>query len=227
MKLIITRPQEDCASISAALRERGHEVISSPLIKITPRLDVVVPELPYQALCLTSANAVRHLPLGISRKLTTFTLGPQSASAASAAGFGHIEAKGGNVEGLAANVIRALKPENGQLLYISGQETSSDLAGTLRKAGFSVVKLVAYDATPLPLALSAAEVAGCNGVLLYSRRSAKIWVEELKRLDLFPRLSHFCLSDQIAQALPTQWRIRAAKEPTESSLLALIDIAAK
>ena len=227
MKLIITRPQEDCASISAALRERGHEVVLSPLIKITPRLDVVVPAMPYQAVCLTSANAVRHLPTGVSRKLSAFTLGAQSASAAAAAGFGHIEAKGGNVEGLAANVIRALKPENGPLLYISGQETSGDLAGILRKAGFSVVKLVAYDAVPLHLTLSAAEVAACNGVLLYSKRSAKIWVEGIKQIDLFPRLSHFCLSAQIAQALPAQWRIRAAQEPTESSLLALIDIAAK
>ena len=227
MKLIITRPQDDCASISAALVERGHDVVLSPLIKITSRLGVEVPVLPYQALCLTSANAARHLPAGVSRNLHAFTLGAQSASAANAAGFEHVEAKGGNVEGLAANVIRALKPENGPLLYISGQETSGDLAGILRKAGFSVVKLVAYDAMPLRLALSAAEVAACDGVLLYSRRSAKIWFEEIKRLDFFPRLSHFCLSAQIAQALPKQWPIRTAQEPTESSLLALIDIAAK
>ena len=227
MKLIITRPQEDCASISGALRERGHDVVLSPLIKIIPRLNVEVPDHPYQAVCLTSANAARHLPTGVSRKLSVFTLGAQSASAAGAAGFGHIEAKGGNVEGLAANMIHELSPENGPLLYISGQETSGDLAGILRKAGFNVVKLVAYDAVPLQLTLSAAEVATCNGVLLYSKRSAKIWVEEIKRLDLFPRLSHFCLSAQIVQTLPAQWRIQTAQEPTESSLLAQIDIAAK
>jgi uroporphyrinogen-III synthase len=227
MKLIITRPQEDCASIADALRERGRDVVLSPLIKITPRLNVEVPVLPYQAVCLTSANAARHLPLGVSRDLRVFTLGAQSASAAGAAGFVHVEAKGGNVVGLAANVIRALKPENGPLLYISGQETSGDLAGILRKDGFNVIRLVAYDAVPLQLALSAAEVATCNGVLLYSKRSAKIWVEEIERLHFFPQLSHFCLSAQVAQALPAQWPIRTAQEPTESSLLALIDIAAK
>ena len=227
MKLIITRPQEDCASISAALRERGHDVVASPLIKIIRRSTPEVPALPYQAVCLTSANAARHLPTGVSRKLSVFTLGAQSALAAGAAGFRHVEAKGGNVEGLAANIINELSPENGPLLYISGQETSGDLAGILRKAGFNVVKLVAYDAVPLQLTLSAAEVATCNGVLLYSKRSAKIWVEEIKRLDLFPRLSHFCLSAQIVQTLPAQWRIQTAQEPTESSLLALIDLAAK
>ena len=227
MKLIITRPQEDCASISAALRERGHDVVASPLIKIIRRSTPEVPALPYQAVCLTSANAARHLPTGVSRKLSVFTLGAQSASAAGTAGFVHVEAKGGNVEGLAANIINELSPENGPLLYISGQETSGDLAGILRKAGFNVVKLVAYDAVPLQLTLSAAEVATCNGVLLYSKRSAKIWVEEIKRLDLFPRLSHFCLSAQIVQTLPAQWRIQTAQEPTESSLLALIDLAAK
>lgn len=227
MKFIITRPKEDSAAIAAALHERGHEVVLAPLIKIAPRLNIEVPALGFQAVCFTSANAVRHLPAGVSRQLSAFTVGAQSAAAASIAGFKHIEAKGGDVEGLASHITQCLNPSNGAILYISGSETSGDLAGALRGAGFIVTKLVAYDAVPLQLTLSAVEVAACDGVLLYSKRSAKLWMKEMQRLELFPRLSHICLSQQIREALPEKWRRKVALEATEASLLELIDLVAK
>ena len=227
MKWIVTRPKEDSAGIAAALLERGHDVILAPLIEIVPRAKVEVPTLGFQAVCFTSANAVRHLPSGVSRQLSAFTVGAQSAAAASIAGFKHIEAKGGNVEGLASHIIHCLKPSNGAILYISGSETSGDLAGALRAAGFSVTKLMAYDALPVQINLSAAEVAACDGVLLYSKRSAKLWMQEMQRLELFPRLSHICLSQQILETLPEKWRRKVAHEPTEASLLELIDLVAK
>ena len=227
MKLIITRPEEDCGVLAQVLRGRGHDVIIAPLIKITPRAHVEVPDLPYQAVCLTSANAARHLPASVSRRASAFTPGAQSAVAAMAAGFGHVEAKGGNVEGMAAHIKLCLKPERGPILYVSGSETSGDLAGTLKADGFNVVKVVAYDAVAQALPMNAALLASCDGALLYSQRTAKIWVAEMERLGLFPRLSHFCLSKQVADALPEKWRIRVAQEPTESAILGLIDLAAK
>lgn len=227
MKLIITRPKQDCATIADALRERGHDVTLAPLIKIEPRTNVEFPDLPYQAVCLTSANAARHLPAGVSRDLSAFVLGAQSAVAAIGAGFVHVEAKGGNVEGLAANMKKFLRPERGPILYVSGNETSGDLAGALTASGFLVSKVITYDAVPQTLTLSAEEVAMFDGVLLYSRRTARIWAQEIQRLMLLPRLSHFCLSSQIIDALPEQWRRHAALEPTETSLLAMIDLVAK
>lgn len=227
MKFIVTRPALDSTAISEALHSRGHQVILAPLIEIKPRHRVEVPLQPYQGVCFTSANAARHVPSGVSRQISAFTMGAQSAYAASVAGFMHIEAKGGNVEGLAAHVIKCLKPNNGPLLYISGNETSGDLAGVLHSAGFAVTKLVTYDALPLPLKLSAMEIASCGGVLLYSKRSAKLWFENLQRLEIFPRLSHICLSKQIMEVLPDKWRRRAAVEPTETALLELIDLMAK
>ncbi len=227
MKLIVTRPEQDAATLTEMLQGRGHQVVYSPLIKITPRDNVAIPDFAYQAVCLTSANAARHLPLGLKNKNTAFTPGAQSASAAISAGFMHVEARGGNVEGMAAHIINCLKPERGPVLYISGSETSGDLAGLLRQSGFDVVKIVAYDAVAQPLRLSADEIAACDGVLLYSRRTAKIWADEMARLDFFPRLTHFGLSEQITEVLPEKWRRRTASEPTEPSMLALIDLVVK
>jgi len=227
MKLIITRPEDEAAHLAQALRGRGHSIFLSPLIKISPRADVVVPDLPYQAVCLTSGNAARNLPKGISPKISAFTVGPQSAAAALQAGFNHVEAKGGNVEGLVSHVKHCLRPARGPVLYVSGSETSGDLKGALQEAGFAVIKVVAYDAVPQALALTAAQVPDFDGVLLYSRRTARVWVAEMERLQLFPRLTHYCLSAQINEVLPEKWRRHTAQEPTESSLLELIDQAPK
>jgi uroporphyrinogen-III synthase len=227
MRLIVTRPEEDAGGVAQALRQRGHEVLLAPLIKIIPRPDVAVPDLPFQAVCLTSANAARHLPQSVSRKASAFTPGAQSAAAAMRAGFGHVEAKGGNMQGLAAHVVACLDPDKGPILYIAGSETSGDLAGLLREAGFQVVKVVAYDAVPQKLPFTVAELASAQGVLLYSARTAKIWAQEMARLEFFPRATHFCLSAQISRSLPEKWRLRVATEPSEAALLALIDLAAK
>ena len=90
-----------------------------------------------------------------------------------------------------------------------------------------MIKVVAYDASPQHLALTTEEITSCNGVLLYSQRTAKIWMEEMARLNLFPRLTHFCLSRQISDVLSEKWRRRAASEATEASLLELIDLTGK
>jgi len=227
MRLIITRPEEDAGALAQRLRGCGHQVTLKPLIKIIPRSDVVVPDLPYQAVCFTSANSARHLPDSVTRRVTAFTVGAQSAVAAMVQGFMHVEAKGGNVEGMAEHMIACLKPERGPVLYISGSETSGDLAGALRARGFEVSKVVAYDAVPQALGLNADEIVSSDGVLLYSKRTASIWVGEMERLNLLPRLTHFCLSDQVASVVPDKWRKRVAQEPNETSILTLIDLAAK
>ena len=226
-KIIVTRPLADSTLLAGTLRDRGYEVVLAPLIEINARADVIIPPLPYQAVCLTSANAARHLPSSVARSLSVFTLGAQSAAAAFGAGFNHVEAKGGNVDGLAANIIACLKPERGPILYISGNETSGDVAATLRDARFNVTKVITYDAVPQVLLMSESEIRDCDVVLLYSTRTAKIWVSEMQRLMLFPRLTHICLSKQIMEVLPETWRRRAAAAPTEVSLLELIDLVAK
>lgn len=224
MKLIITRPIDDALPLAKKLEERGHETIIAPLLKIEAREGATLPERNYQAICTTSANAFVRLELfGAWQNVPFYCVGPQSAKAARCAGFSDVRERGGNVHGLAEAIARELRTIDGPLLYLSGQETSGDLQGSLAAQGFEVDRVVAYDAVPLALALSQAELSQADGVLLYSPRSARLWMEALASRKVKDGFMHFCLSQNVARNLPLGSRIRIARQPDEDHMLSLLD----
>ena len=227
MKLIITRPQIDAAPLAAKLKALGHTAVIAPVLDIVPRLDVVIPHLPYQAICLTSANGMRCLAVDLDQRIPVYTVGEQSASVARARGFLNVEAEGGDVEGLVRHITSKLKPTDGPLLYLSGAETSGDLEGQLTKLGFAVTRVVTYHARARALDQYAAAIQSSDAVMLYSPRTAKLWFGEIERLKLVKAaesLRYLCLSQQVANALPQNWHKSVAKSPIEKSLLALLDL---
>ena len=227
MKLIITRPQIDAAPLAAKLKALGHIAVIAPVLNIVPRLNVVIPHLPYQAICLTSANGMRCLTADLDQRIPIYTVGEQSASIAHARGFANVAAEGGDVDGLVYHITSKLKPTDGPLLYLSGAETSGDLEGQLTKLGYVVTRVVTYDALACVLDPYAAAIQSSDAVMLYSARTAKLWLGEIERLNLVKateRLRCLCLSPQVAKALPQNWHKSVAKSPTEKSLLALLDL---
>jgi len=73
----------------------------------------------------------------------------------------------------------------------------------------------------------ASAAAQAQGVLLYSPRSAKLWLELARRHDIKAKaMLHFCLSPNIAAILPDGFVTRVAPRPTEESLLEIIGSAA-
>jgi len=234
MKLVVTRPEVDAPELAAALRQRGHEVVIAPLLAIKARREVHVHKRAYQVIAVTSANGPRSLPPEARRSLNLATqvlaVGTQSAAAAQALGFSQVTSAGGDVHGLVAHIKAHLSPRKGPVLYLSGAETSGDLEGQLKAAGFDVDRVVTYDAIAQKLDRTREAIAESDGVLLYSPRSAKLWQGELARLGLaraLLRLRHFCLSAQVAAALPPNTHISIAAEPTEAALLGLLDLAGK
>ena len=227
MKLIITRPMIDAAPLAAKLKALRHTAVITPVLDIVPRLDVVIPHLPYQAICLTSANGLRCLAVDLDQRIPVYTVGEQSASVARARGFLNVEAEGGDVEGLVRHITSKLKPTDGPLLYLSGAETSGDLEGQLTKLGFAVTRVVTYHARARALDQYAAAIQSSDAVMLYSPRTAKLWFGEIERLKLVKAaesLRYLCLSQQVANALPQNWHKSVAKSPIEKSLLALLDL---
>jgi uroporphyrinogen-III synthase len=222
MKLVVTRPEEDAGSLSEKLKARGYEVISMPLLRIVPHEDAAIPDKPYAALLATSANAIRSLKTPERfRGLPIYVVGPQSLAVAKAAGFTSAEAHGGDVSGLASWMAENLRPSSKPLLYLSGAETSGDLAGTLQKRGFEVERIVLYDAVPAG-AIDRNALERADGVMLYSPRTARIW-SELAPENLAGQMTHYCLSTNVAKALPQSRRILVADNPNESAILALLD----
>ena len=227
MKLIITRPQIDAATLAAKLKALGHSAMIAPVLDVVPRAGLVIPPLPYQIICLSSANGMRCLTVALDLQIPVYAVGQQSAAAARARGFAHVESEGGDVDGLVRHIASSLKQNGGPLLYLSGAETSGDLEGRLRACGYSVTRVVTYDARACPLDAYAAAIQSCDAVLLYSARTAKLWLGEMERLNLLKAaaaLRYFCLSPQVAKPLPQNWHKSVAKSPTEESLLALLDL---
>ncbi|MGQ0486701.1 MAG: uroporphyrinogen-III synthase [Hyphomicrobiales bacterium] len=226
MKLIVTRPEEDAGPLLAKLAALGHQAIALPLLKIVPRPGIAIPGRDYQAICVTSANAIRAL--GKAARLAAvpvLTVGPQSLHAARQAGFTECEAHGGDVRGLADFIVRKLDPALGPLLYLSGAETSGDLEGRLGKAGFDVTRLVLYDAVAIAHA-ALPSLRDHDGVLLYSPRSARLWaalVRQAGHQEAALSLAHYCLSANVAAALPPSWPTSVAESPRETAMLALLD----
>ncbi|MFO0993093.1 MAG: uroporphyrinogen-III synthase [Hyphomicrobiales bacterium] len=234
MRLILTRPQDELAKLVEQLSIIGHTCIESPLLSIRMRPDAVIPRRAYQALVLSSANAMRHPSLNpgpaILTAIKVFAVGAQSAEAARQAGYEHVNAEGGNVEGLARAIARDCDPKSGPILYPSGADIAGDLKGTLEAHGFKVECVILYDAvaakTLTAQTVAALKSGAADGVLLYSPRSARIWVSlvaESGLTDTTRRIRHFCLSPNVAAALGPGFITAVAARPDEPSLLALLD----
>jgi uroporphyrinogen-III synthase len=231
MKLLVTRPLEDAQPLADKLEGLGHEAVVIPLLQIKPRDGVVLAEGPFQATCVSSANGLtakanlthlHHIPF--------FAIGPQSALEARRQGFDHVHDKGGNVEGLVRTLCKSLKPENGPVLYLSGAETTGDLEGKLKAHGFTVVRQVVYDAEPSVVSNLAQLLSGAEGVLLYSPRTAKLWVAQVQQAALVEdvkKIQHFCLSANVAANLPQGWAKRISQTPDENGMLTLLDQSAE
>lgn len=226
IKLIVTRPDEDAVALLAKLAALGHQAVALPLLKIVRRPDIRIPDRAYQAICVTSANAIRALgEPGRLKAVPLLMVGPQSLRAARDAGFAKCGAHGGDVRGLSAFIVRELDPARGPILYLSGAETSGDLEGALGKAGFDVTRLVLYDAVAVTHA-ALPSLQEYNGVLLYSPRSARIWAAlvVVAGQEVAARsLVHYCLSPNVAAALPPSWPTSVAALPEEAAMLALLD----
>lgn len=234
MRLILTRPQDDLEALIAKLRGRGHDCIESSLLAIEMRKDAAIPVRAYQAIALSSANAMNHPALAPApdslAAVKVFAVGAQSAKAARKAGYRDVRAEGGNVEGLALAIARDCNPTDGAILYASGAVTAGDLKGTLEAQGFMVDRIVLYDAVAAealaPEAIVALKSGAADGVLLYSPRSARIWsklVAESGLEDATRGIAHFCLSPNVAAALGPGTKAEIAARPDEPSLLALLD----
>lgn len=238
MHLIVTRPFADARPLAQKLEAMGQKVTLAPMLEIKLMMQAVIPQENYQAVVLTSANAVRaledHEAASRLKVLPTFVVGPQSFEMAHLSGFKTIEKAAGDARSLASHVMSRLTAKDRPILYLSGYETAADIAGTLRMNGFRVERVVLYHAEaarhlPKP-ALNAIQQGIVGGVLLYSQRTAKVWTRCIAADGLqtyMEPIIHFCLSASIGKVLTPGAKLLTAKSPEESSMLELIATAVR
>lgn len=232
--VLVTRPAEEAKRLVGALAEIGCDALLAPMLEVslvTP--SPVVPTAGVQAFLVTSANGARALaaalgPAPYGREIPVFAVGEASAAATRNLGFGSVEVGGGDVAALAALVAERCHPKLGRLVHAAGSVVARDLKGTLEARGFTVERIVLYDATPAR-ALSPDIAAALGGgrlaaVLFFSPRTAETFVTLAKQAGCAGAavgLAAVCLSAavaQTAQSLPWR-RIVVAARPEQGALI--------
>src|SRR3954468_18340138 len=180
MRVLITRPEREAASLAQALAARGHQAVLAPLF----RLQMLHPPEAFaailaaaQAVLITSANGARALAEATEqRSKPVFAVGDTTASTAEGLGFTNVTSAAGDSASLSDLVRERLKPETGPLLHVSGADIASELA----PQGFEVRRGGLYDARQakgLPESARAApEARGIDVALFSSPRAAQLFV---------------------------------------------------
>lgn len=197
--LAVLRPEPGNAATAAAIAALGHRVLRLPLFAVTPVAWRVPDPARYDALLLTSANAVRHGGAGLAALagLPVHAVGAATAEAARAAGFAVASVGDGGVDDVAIA---------GRVLHLAGRE---------HRARPGVESLVVYASDPL-----APDLAALDGAvaLVHSRRAAARLAE---LTDDRVRMSVAAIGDAAARMLGTGWhRVATAAAPTDAALIA-------
>jgi uroporphyrinogen-III synthase len=240
MAVLVTRPYPDDEPTASALRARGFEVLRAPMLRFEPLAFRDDETMHYDAVLVTSANAVRGLEpqLAGSRllKLPLFVVGAHTASVARQMGFENVLAADGDAARLRDGVLAAVKAKQlkkaGRLLYLAGADVARDLAGELTAHGFSVVTQTTYKMAPvtsLPREVSEAFVVnGIEAVLHYSRRSARAFLDAARAAGVeisALAIPQACISAAVASVLREAGatQLVVAASPHESALFEALE----
>jgi uroporphyrinogen-III synthase len=207
-KLLLLRPEPGLSASAERARALGLEVVACPLFRIEPvHWDVTDPAA-YDALLLTSANAVRHAGVGLGRlsDLPVHAVGEATALAARDAGLRVV-----NTGWAGAAELLATLPHSARLLHLAGEHLRRPDSGHQidRKI---VYRSVAIDEPALPPLeeMVAAVHSPRAGVRLAELAAAR------------GRTMIAAISAAAAEACGQGWeRVESAVRPDDESLLAL------
>lgn len=231
MRVLVTRPREDCAATAARLRLLGHEPVEAPLLAVRFLDGAEIPLEGVQALLFTSANGVRALARRTPRRdLPVFAVGPQTSEEARKAGFATVRDAKGDAKALAAATRNWASPGKGALLHARGAQAGGALATMLREAGHDVRSEALYEveaASDLPPGIAGMFRAGrIDAALFFSPRSAGIFRDCAMKAGLdVSRAVAVCIGKAAADALaPLVFRrTRIAREPNQDALFDCLD----
>ena len=236
MRLLVTRPEPDALLLKARLETLGHEATVAPLLSVSFENadDIDLSEV--QALIATSRNGLKALRVQSAHKIAAllpiYVVGKATAKEAQALGFTEIITGGGAVADLIPEIVASADPQSDVLLHLAGDEVAGTLASELELHGFRVMQPIVYRMVPATSfdADTADQIATgeIDGVLLFSPRTASIYVNLINQHELQPatqRLRHFCLSEAVARRLApiATPHTEIADSPTLEAMLELLD----
>jgi uroporphyrinogen-III synthase len=208
-RLAVLRPEPGNARTAAAIEAAGASAIRVPLFAVVP-LPWTMPAGRFDALLVTSANAMRHGGAGLAALtgLAVLAVGRTSAAAAREAGF--------TVEATGTADARALVASAGagrRLLHLGGRE---------RVMLEGVAAVTVYAAEPLPVDRGTIASLAGSVALLHSARGAARFAELAEAAGVRGTIRLAGLSAAVIDAAGSGWRsVAAAGVPRDGMLVAL------
>ncbi|HWJ71056.1 MAG TPA: uroporphyrinogen-III synthase [Sphingobium sp.] len=146
--LLLLRPQPGNDESAARARALGIAVIQRPLFEIMPLTADALPDGPFDALLVTSANGVRHGSDVVRRfiDLPIFTVGEATADAIRALGGHHVQVGGGDA---ATTIPLIVAAGHRRLLHLCGADVRPFDPLGLAITRHSVYRSAALDSPPL------------------------------------------------------------------------------
>lgn len=210
MRLLVTRAAGEAETLAQILKAAGHRPVIYPLTEIELLAPGVERWEVFDAIVVTSRNALRALardadPAMLARPL--IAVGPGTAALAREHGFRRVLEGPGTARQLPAFIAANGFGQGSRIFYASGEDVAFDLAGALGAVGCAVETCVVYRAKPVKTL--AADVAHdlatgeLDGVILMSPRTATLYRRLLEAHGITPHASimHLCLSERVADAL--------------------------
>ena len=226
MRVLVVRPEPEAQATARRLEALGHVAVVAPLSEIVA-VQAIAPAGPFDAIAVTSANAVRHGAAVLTpfRFCPAWCVGTHTAAAAHAAGL--------TVAGVADNAVAlvALIARSGtrHVLYPCGAVRRPDLETGLGAAGIAVQAVVTYaNRDRMPDAKGIAALAPVDAVLLHAPSAAARLVAWQGSARLVADAAFICMSQAVRDALPDAMHRRCvvAARPNEASLLDALGLAA-
>jgi uroporphyrinogen-III synthase len=208
-RLLVLRPEPGASATVSRASERGLEAVAIPLFEVGP-LEWHAPDItPFDALLLTSANAVRHGGEELSkvRGVPAYAVGEATAEAAREAGFAVAATGFAGVDRL----LRSIEPDL-RLLHLCGEDRREPTDARQQIAPVAVYRSTALPGPDLRIAEGAV-------VLIHSPRAGRRLAELVKDRR---SIAIVAISVEAASAAGSGWEaVGVADTPTDDALLAL------
>ena len=145
MKILLTRPLEDCSELILRFKSLGHSVSHLPLLKVEKISYKEINFFNYNGIIFTSANALKFLDhKEINKNILCFCVGNATEKRARSAGFQNVISAEGNVENLKELILRNFDQNDGKLIYVSGEIISINLDKQLLSEGYKIERIMNY-----------------------------------------------------------------------------------
>lgn len=233
--ILVTRPQPGADATAADLAAIGFNTIVVPFTETAsmPVESSLVDANRYQAIAVTSAAAIRHLPqkaVNTLAALPVYAVGAATAQRVKEAGFQSVFSADGDASALAIFMRKKLS-ERDQIAYLCGQTRSPAFEEEMTLSGLAPTIIETYQTIKVSQLTYKLQDAFSkhlfDGVVLYSGVSASLfaayWAENADRfLGQTPNV--FCISRRAFAQLPAALQARAhiCDMPNHEAMIALI-----